>query len=153
MTMSATLLQYLDQQGIPYDLLPHRYTITSMNAASAAHIPAAEIAKPVILRDNDGFLMAVIPAHEHVKIHEINRILGRNLGLATEKELSPLFSDCDVGAIPPVGQAFGIETIVDDCLGQCPELYLEAGDHEDFIHLSSSAYRKLMSQVPHAKIC
>jgi Ala-tRNA(Pro) deacylase len=152
MTISATLQQYLSKQGIPYELVPHPHTVTSMNAASAARVSAAKIAKPVILEDENGYLMAVVPAHHHVKISEVNKVLGRKMGLATEPELGTLFSDCELGAVPPVGQAFGMETIVDDCLGECPDLYLEAGDHEDFIHLQAAAYRKLMSQVAHARI-
>jgi len=152
MAISVTLHQYLTQQGIDYELVPHRHTESSMNAASTAHIPAAEIAKPVILEDEVGYLMAVVPAHQHVRIREVNKLLGRKLGLATEQELIPLFTDCEEGAIPPVGQAFGMKTIVDDCLGECPDVYLEAGDHRDFIHLRGSSYRKLMSQAQHGKI-
>ena len=152
MNISTTVQNYLEQQGIEYDIVPHRRADSSMNAASAAHISAAMIAKPVILEDDQGYLMAVVPAHHHVKIHEINTMLGRKMGLATEDELQSLFADCETGAIPPLGQAYGMETIVDECLGECPEVYLEAGDHEDFIHLQSSSYQKLMSKVQHAKI-
>lgn len=152
MTMSNTLQQYLEQQGIRYELVTHRHTESSMNAAGSAHISAAKIAKPVILEDDTGYLMAVVPAHHHVKINVVNRILGRKMGLATEQELRPLFADCEEGAIPPVGQAYGMDTIVDDCLAECSDLYLEAGDHEDFIHLQAPAYRQLMAQVQHGKI-
>ena len=130
MAMSTTLKQYLTQQHITYDLVPHRHTESSMNAAGAAHISAAKIAKPVILEDENGYVMAVVPAHHHVRINKLNKVLGRKMGLATEQELKSLFLDCEVGAIPPIGQAYGIETIIDDCLGKCPDLYLEAGDHE-----------------------
>ena len=152
MSMSATLQQYFSQHGISYDIVPHRFTQTSMNAAGAAHISAAKIAKPVILQDEQGYIMAVVPAHHHVKIHKVNRVFGRSFGLATEQELKPLFTDCELGAIPPVGQAYGLQTIVDECLGECPDLYLEAGDHEDFIHLHASSFLRLMANVPHAKI-
>lgn len=152
MTMSATVQNYLNQQGIPYELVPHPHTETSMDAASASHLPAAKIAKPVILEDDDGYLMAVVPAHHHVQIRKVNELLNRNMGLATEQEIKTLFTDCAVGAIPPIGQAYGLETIFDECLGECPDLYLEAGDHEDFIHLKSDDYLRLMSQAPHANI-
>lgn len=152
MTISSTLKQFLEQQDIPYDLVPHRYTESSMNAASTAHIPAAEIAKPVILEDENGYLMAVVPAHQHVRINKVNQLLGRTMGLATEAELMSLFSDCEEGAIPPVGQAYGMETVIDDCLGDCPDIYMEAGDHCGFVHLQGSRYRQMMSRVHHGKI-
>jgi Ala-tRNA(Pro) deacylase len=152
MSISATLLQYLEQQGISYDLVPHRHTNSSMDAAGVAHVSAAKIAKPVILEDEQGYLMAVVPAHHHVRIGEVDKLLHRKMGLATESELKSLFADCENGAIPPVGQAYGMETIVADCLSECPDLYLEAGDHENFIHLHGDSYQQLMSQVPHADI-
>ena len=152
MSISVTVQNYLIQERIPYDLVPHPHTESSMDAAAAAHVSAAKIAKPVILEDDKGYLMAVVPAHHHVQINKVNKLLNRNMGLATEQEISTLFTDCEPGAIPPVGQAYGLETIFDECLGECPDLYLEAGDHEDFIHLKSDDYLRLMSQASHASI-
>ncbi|MCI0505936.1 MAG: YbaK/EbsC family protein [Gammaproteobacteria bacterium] len=153
MSISTTLQKFLAQQGIGYDIVPHRHTGTSMNAAGTAHVPAAKVAKSVILEDENGYLMAVVPADHHVKIGKLNRFLGRKMGLATETELKALFSDCEPGAIPPVGQAFGIDTIVDDSLNDCQDIYMEAGDHEDFIHLNGVSFRKLMRNAQHARIC
>ena len=153
MTMSPTLKKYLATQGIAYDIVPHRPTSTSINAASSAHVPANMVAKSVILEDESGYLMAVIPANQHVKIGKLNKLVGRHMGLATEDELRSLFSDCELGAIPPVGAAYGIETIVDDELSGCPDVYLEAGDHEDFIHLKGVSFRALMKNAQHASIC
>jgi Ala-tRNA(Pro) deacylase len=152
MSISTTVQNYLQQKGITYELIPHPHTETSLDAAGAAHVPAAKIAKPVILEDDKGYVMAVVPAHHHVQLSMVNHFLGRHMGLATEQEVKKLFTDCEEGAIPPIGQAYGMETIFDECLGDCPDLYLEAGDHEDFIHLDSKTYLKLMSHVPHGHI-
>jgi len=152
MTISVTLKNFLTQQGIDYEVLPHRYTDTSLNAASSAHIPAAELAKSVILEDENGYVMAVIPANHHVKIAQVNKFLGRKMGLATEPEIRSLFSDCEIGAIPPVGEAFGLDTIVDERLDDCADIYMEAGDHEDFIHLNGTSFRRLMQSAQHARI-
>lgn len=153
MTMARTLQQYLARRGIAYDVLPHRHTDTSINSAHSAHIPAERLAKPVILEDENGYLMAVIPANRHVQIGRLNRLLNRRMGLATEAELPALFSDCEPGAVPPLGDAYGIATIVDESLAACPDIYLEAGDHEDLIHLKGSAFKRLMDHSPHGRIC
>ncbi|HEY5601473.1 MAG TPA: YbaK/EbsC family protein [Gammaproteobacteria bacterium] len=153
MSISTILQKFLAQQGIGYDIVPHRHSDTSMNAATLAHISAAMVAKSVILEDENGYLMAVLPANHHIKIGMLNRFLGRKMGLATEPELKSLFSDCEPGAIPPVGQAFGIDTIVDESLDHCQDIYMEAGDHEEFIHLNGASFRRLMQNVPHARIC
>ncbi|MDZ7804568.1 YbaK/EbsC family protein [Thiohalophilus sp.] len=153
MAIALTLQTYLAHKGIAYDLLPHRHTDTSVNSANSAHIPPDRLAKSVILEDENGYVMAVIPANRHVRIGRLNQVLNRRMGLATEAELSPLFNDCDPGALPPLGDAYGIATVVDESLEECPEVYLEAGDHEDLIHLKGTAFRRLMRGSQHARIC
>jgi len=152
MPMTSTLQKYLADNGVAYDILTHRHTDNTMNTANAAHVPARQMAKPVVLEDEDGYIMAVVPANQHVKINKLNQCLGRKLGLATEPELTDLFSDCDVGAIPPVGYAYDIDTVVDDKLDLCHEVYMESGDHEDLIHITGASYQKLMKHALHARI-
>lgn len=153
MAMAATLQKYLAQNGIAYEILPHPYTATSMNTASAARVPSDKLAKPVILEDEQGYVMAVIPANRHVKLGELRNLLKRNIGLATESELKQLFPDCDIGAVPPLGQAYGMDTIVDDSLINATDIYFEAGDHEDVIHIKGAAFRRLMKNTPHGSLC
>lgn len=153
MAISPTLQKYLAEHAIAYELLPHSHTATSLNTATAAHIPETNMAKSVILEDENGYLMAVVPATEHVKIRELNQTLHRNMGLATEMELHDLFEDCEVGAIPPIGPAYGMETVVDDSLMQCNDVYFEAGDHEELVHIKGAAFRKLMQASLRANIC
>lgn len=153
MAMSLTLQQYLSQHAIAYEVLSHNPTSSSLNSASAAHVPASKLAKPIILEDDSGYVMAVIPATEHLKIGKLNQTLHRNMGLATEMELHALFTDCDTGAIPPVGQAFGVETVVDNSLMQCNDIYFEAGDHTALVHIKGSSFRKMMHKNLHADFC
>lgn len=153
MSMARTLQEYLAHKGIAYDILPHRHTDTSINSANSAHIPPDRLAKPVILEDENGYVMAVVPADRHVRIGRLNQVLHRHMGLATEAELPSLFADCDPGAVPPLGDAYGITTVVDESLDDCPDIYLEAGDHEDLIHLKGTAFRRLMRGSQHARIC
>lgn len=152
MAMAITLREFLAKEGIAYDILSHPYTSSSQNTAAVARVPADKIAKPVILEDDEGYLMAVIPATHHVKIGKLNHVVNRHMGLATEPELKDLFSDCVLGAIPPVGQAYGMETIVDDSLTNCSDIYFEGGDHQDLIHVKGKSFQKLMGNSQHANI-
>ena len=152
MAIALTLRKYLAENGVAYDTLPHTHTSSSMNSAQSAHIPGKNLAKSVILEDKEGYLMAVVPATEHVKIPKVNHALNRHMGIATESELKDLFFDCEWGAIPAVGKAYSMETIVDDKLDDCSDIYLEAGDHEELIHIKGSAFRRLMKHSQHATI-
>lgn len=153
MEMATTLIKYLAQHGIAYDRLSHRHSDSSINCAHAAHIPDDRLAKSVILEDAEGYLMAVIPANRHLKIGRLNKVLHRNMVLATEAELGPLFADCEAGAVPPFGQAYGMETLVDSGLDNCKDIYFEAGNHEELVRVKGADFRKLMKRNRHAALC
>lgn len=153
MDMANILATYLASNNLDYDMISHAHTVTALATARASNIPINAMAKSVILEDDQGYVMAVIPASQQVKIREINQLLNRHLGLATEAELASLFSDCDLGAIPPIGQAYGMTTIVDDGLDDCEDIYFEAGNHEDVVHVDCSTFNKLMGNSQHARIC
>ena len=151
MSIPTTLQQYLDQTGIKYDVLPHAYASTSLDTAEASGISGEKIAKSVILEDDKGYLMAVIPATHHIEFGRLDQQLHRHLGLATEKELSDLFTDCEFGAIPPVGQAYGMDVVLEDCLSDCPDIYFESGDHTDLIHMRGEDFQRLMRGAGHGQ--
>ena len=75
------------------------------------------------------------------------------MGLATETELADLFTDCEPGAIPPIGEAYGMTTVVDNNLDDCNDVYIEAGNHTDLLHISGNAFRQLVEHSRHASIC
>jgi len=153
MNIAPTLIRQLAQQGIAYDVKHHNYTNTSLNSAYSASVPTSQVVKSVLLEDDDGYVMALVPANLHVKINQLNIALNRNMKLASEHELRSLFIDCELGAIPPIGEAYGIETIVDYNFDDCSDVYIEAGNHTDLLHLSGSSFRKLMQSAQHANLC
>lgn len=153
MAIAITLQEYLDNSGVEYDVLPHAHTETSLNTAHKSHVPPEQVAKSVILEDEDGYIMAVIPASHHIELGQLSRQLERRLGLATEGELSNLFGDCDLGAIPPIGEAYHMEVIVEDSLEKSSDIYFEAGDHRDLIHVRGPAFLQLLGNARHGHFC
>ena len=101
-----------------YDVLTHPHTATSGESAQASHVPGTRLAKSVVLEDERGYVMVVLPASRHVDLGELHRQLNRDLGLATETELGTLFSDCEIGALPAIGPAYGLETVIDDAIAE-----------------------------------
>ncbi len=146
MSIAVTVLDYLDDHDVNYDVVTHTHTATSSESAQASHIPGRQLAKSVLLEDDGGYLMVVLPSDRKVNLGELHRVVRRNLGLATETELGGLFLDCEVGALPAVGPAYGIETIVDDAIAEQPDVYFEAGDHEQLIHVSAEDFNALLGE-------
>ncbi len=153
MKIAPTLVLTLSEHGIQYDTVRHRHADTSLNSAHAAHIPAMQMAKPVMLEDDQGFVMALVPANQHLKVAELNMFLNRNMALTSEGRLTGLFPDCEPGAIPPIGEAYGVETVVDYSFDDCDDIYMEAGNHKDLLHISGEDFRELMQSAHHASIC
>ncbi len=143
MAVAMTLQEYLDRWGVEYDVLRHRHS-SSLETAEAAHIPGAKLAKCVMTEDYRGYLMVVVPADHQVAFDLLDEALDRRLELATEEELEDLFSDCETGAIPPLGEAYGIDVALDESLANCDEVFFEAGNHNELIHLSGEDFRDLM---------
>ena len=119
MSIEITLQEYLDNENIVFDLVEHPYSRSSMESAESAHIPGNQLAKCVVLEDDEGFIMAVVPSTHRIDISILDRYLGRKLDLATEERLRELFYDCEVGAFPPIGGAYGAGMRVDDSLSVC----------------------------------
>lgn len=153
MNIAPTLAKQLASLDIAYDVIHHPYSDSNLNSANAAHIPSSKMVKPVIFEDDKGYVMALVPADRHVKIRELNMHMNRHMGLATESEIDQLFADCELGAIPPVGDAYGMQTVVDSHLDNCNNVYIEAGNHTDLLHLSGRSFKKLMANAQHASIC
>lgn len=149
MGVATTVSKYLARMNVSFDLIEHAHTPTSQHTAEAARVPGDEVAKAVLLRDKRGYVMAVLPATHRVDTHLLCGMLHRDLKLVDESEFGRVFTDCEPGAIPPLGEAYGIATVVDDDLLECADLYLEAGDHEHLLHLSRDQFRSLMAHVMH----
>ncbi|TCK17255.1 Ala-tRNA(Pro) deacylase [Thiogranum longum] len=149
MAMANRVVNYLLEQDVDFDLLDHPHSATSMESAQLAHISGDRIAKSVVLEDERGYLLVVVPASCRVDLGELHRLTRRNLGLATEYELGALFEDCEPGAVPPLGPAYDLETIVDETLAEQPDIYFEAGDHEQLVHVSGETFETLLGEAQH----
>ena len=149
MAIATRVTWFLERNGVEYDVLPHAHSESSREAAAAAHVPQERVAKCVLLEDERGYVMAVLPASERIEMSKLNHALQRELELATESELPGLFRDCALGAVPPLGAAYNIPTIVEDSLLSAPEVWFEAGDHEDLIHVRGAAFISLLAGSRH----
>ncbi len=144
MAVSMTLQEYLNRWGVEYEVLQHNHTSSSLETAEAAHIPGGKLAKCVMTEDYRGYLMVVVPADHHVEFDLLDEATERRLELATEPELVDIFDDCEPGAMPPLGEAYGIDVALDISLADCNDVYFEAGNHTELIHLRGEDFRDLM---------
>lgn len=155
MSIPTRLSTYLDQRGAVYEICPHARSRSSPETARAAHVPPHQLAKSVVVEDDDGTrLVAVVPGDRSVLLGPLARLLDRkHLRLSDEDDIASLFADCDRGAVPALGMAWGVETVVDDELEASDVVYLEAGDHERLLRLSRAQFHELMRDARHGHFC
>lgn len=144
MAIAMTLQEYLEELGIHYDLLTHSPADTSLETAESAHVPGDKLVKSVLLKDDQDYVMAVLPSTYNVQLSDLASKFHRHLELVPEAELASIFTDCEIGAIPPIGHAYAIDMIVDNKLLSCDDLYIEAGDHENLVHIGRDDFKQLI---------
>ena len=151
MRIAKGLRRFLDRESVPYELLPHPRTDTSNETAAVTGLAGASVAKAVVIDDRQRFMVAVIPATHRLELGTLHERLGQPVGLATEAEVRLLFEDCEDGAVPGLGQAYGLDVLVDDALLGLDDVYFEAGNHADLVHVTGDMFRGLMSTADHGE--
>jgi len=151
MSISKTLRKYLVAHEVKFKLITHSPTGSSMESAEQAHVSGDALAKGVLVKDDEGYLLVVVPSDYHVDLDLLQRFLNQPVELATEEEIGNLLPDCELGAVPPLGHAYGIKTIWDPktTLGKEKKVYFEAGDHEELVHVGGEDFKALLVGVRH----
>jgi Ala-tRNA(Pro) deacylase len=152
MAIAITLQEYLQNRDVDYEVIDHQRTDSTLRSSQAIRIKGDQMAKSVLLGDDESYLLAVVPASFRLRLREIERLTGRKLQLISEAEISEAFADCETGSIPPLGQVYGIETLLDRHLIAAPEIYFESGDHGKLIHMNSKTFLKLEEDALIAEI-
>ena len=142
------LKAYLDEARVKYVTISHSMAFTSQDIAASAHVSGKEFAKTVMIKINGQMAMAVLPASFHIDFDTLRRIFGTKfVTLATEAEFKDRFPDCELGAMPPFGNLYGMEVYVADAMTKNDEIAFNAGSHTELIRLNYTDYDRLVQ--PH----
>jgi Ala-tRNA(Pro) deacylase len=148
MPLSEPLRSFLDSHQVGFSLTTHPEAFTAREVAAAEHLPAREVAKTVVVFGDGAYHMIVIPASRLVDFHEVRDALGlAQARMATETELSKLFPDCELGAMPPLGPFYGLPVYLDGILASQDTIAFNAGTHRDVMHMRTAEFRRLV--LPH----
>jgi Ala-tRNA(Pro) deacylase len=138
------LKEYLDGQKVKYESVAHYETYTSQETAQSAHIPGGELAKTVMVKIGGKMAMAVLPASQKIDFALLNTAVGAQVELAGEKEFTDMFPDCEVGAMPPFGNLYGLEVYVSESLTRDKEIAFNAGSHIELVKLAYKDFAMLV---------
>ncbi|UCC99347.1 MAG: YbaK/EbsC family protein [Phycisphaerales bacterium] len=139
------VIEFLDKSAVHYEVSEHPPAFTAQQMAAAEHEPGKYVAKPVIIRADGKYLMCVLSACYKIDVAALKSQLGaKSVALAEEKEIGALFDDCDLGAEPPFGNLYDLQTIMDKALEKDDHITFQAGTHERAIRMGMDDYRKLV---------
>lgn len=151
MAIARTIEQYLMQHRAAYELLSRPHAGPAYPCLSAAHAPEERVAKAALLEDERGLLVALLPSNRDLDLSALSRGLQRNLTWSTEARAAMVFADCAPGVVPVLSPAYGIETVLDETLSAQPDVYFDAGDRQELVHLSRDQFLALLDGTRHGR--
>ena len=145
------LQSYLDESGVHYHLSYHPAAYTAQDLAAAEHIPGRRVVKHVLVQADGHFVLCALPAPYKIDLQELRAQLEcASVQLADEHHLASLFPDCQLGTVPPLGPAYGLQTLIEESLLKLDQVTFQAGSHDAAITLSLADYRRLsQAEVAH----
>lgn len=152
MTMARRIESHLARMGVDYELVMHPYSVSSLQSARKAHLSANDVIKSVVTHDGDCYCLCIMPASHRLMLTWLNEHMHGDFRLVCENELSKYFDDCELGAIPALGQVYGMPVIWDQSLAHRNHFYFESGDHEHLIHINKAVFMELMGGQEHTII-
>ncbi|MFQ5881218.1 MAG: aminoacyl-tRNA deacylase [Candidatus Methylomirabilales bacterium] len=143
--MIRRLQEFLEQQGVTYQVNRHAEAYTAQEVAAKSHVSGRYLAKVVIVKRGEGFVMTVLPAACRVSLDRLKEILAsEEVALAKEAEFVKLFPDCEPGAMPPFGNLYAVEVYVDEEIAARPEIVFQGGTHRELVTVAYRDFARLV---------
>ncbi len=131
------LKEFLETHNIKYVTISHSQAFTAQEIAATSHIPGRQLAKTVMVKIDGTMAMAVLPASHRVDFDQLKKATGaKRVELATEQEFKDLFPECEIGAMPPFGNLYGMQVFVAGSLAEAADMAFNAGSHTELIKVS-----------------
>lgn len=142
---ASRLREYLDTHQVKYLTIEHSPAYTAQEIAAVSHIPGRELAKSVIVKLDGKIVMTVLPASRRINFNRLKQATGaKRIELASEQEFEELFPDCQLGAMPPFGNLYGMDVFVDESLVDDEEIAFNACNHHELIRLPFEDFKNLV---------
>lgn len=139
------LKEYLDEHDIKYVSIRHSPAYTAQEVAASGHVPGRELAKTVIVRLDGELAMVAVPASEKVDLDRLKQASGAaQAEIAAETEFQERFPGCELGAMPPFGNLFGMDVYVSETLTADDEIAFSAGSHSELLRLAYRDFERLV---------
>jgi Ala-tRNA(Pro) deacylase len=149
MAVIDRLRRFLDAEGVAYATTSHAEAFTAQQVAVAAHVGTRQMAKVVAVgEEGGGHLMVVLPASCRLDLAALRHAAGRGrLSLVREGDMGRLFPDCETGAMPPLGNLYGMSVFIDACFQHDADIVFPAGNHHEVVRMPYAEYVRLVRPI------
>lgn len=140
--------EYLHSRKVPFELMLHQPAPSASRLAQTIHVPGRHVAKTVLVRADEKFVLTVLPATHRVDLDRLAAVLGASeVRLATEDEVEQVFNNCERGALPPFGRLYGLKTLVDTSLARGSELVFEGNLRHEGLRMRYRDYEAIEAPI------
>ena len=145
---AAKLKEYLDANSVKYVTIKHSLAYTAQEVAASAHVRGRDMAKSVVVKADGALALVVVPAAQKVDVDRVREVAGaKKVEIATEWDFRNAFPECDLGAMPPFGNLYGMKVYVDPRLAADEEIAFNAGTHTEVMRLPYADFERLVKPV------
>lgn len=134
---------YLKRAGIAYDLVPHDTTDSLQQAALQSGIKPEQVARAVLMGDEEGLLLAVLPLSNVINFAQLFALARRRLEPVERAAAQYVFTGCELGTVPPLARPFNLDALLDESLLELEHVYIEPGSHKALLRLDGKDFAKL----------
>lgn len=146
--VSKELKKYLEKSKVGFEEMSHKEAFTSQQVAQAQHVPGDSVVKVVVVKHGDEFGLLALPATHRVELSKLKSVFpNEEIRLATEYEIGSLFPDCQLGAMPPFGNLYKVETWADDSLTKTENIIFQSGDHSSTIKMKLEDWERIVKPM------
>jgi Ala-tRNA(Pro) deacylase len=148
MAKISDLLRYLQSNKVEFHVLEHDPAFSAHDVAAVTHVPESEMAKAILIKIDEHYWMAVLRSDQRINPQLIRRVFGAKIvHLAHEEELGILFPDCQIGAMPPFGNLYGLPVMIEESLADDEEIVFNACTHTKVIRMRFKDFKRLAKPV------
>jgi Ala-tRNA(Pro) deacylase len=148
MSISRRLKEYLEHNKVAYRCIHHAPAFTAQDVAASEHVPGREVAKTVVVKIDDNYVLVVLPATMKIDLPTLREVMPFDqVAIATESEFERLFPDSEPGAMPPFGNLYGLGVFVDRSLENNKEIVFNAGTHIETVRMKYADFERLVEPV------
>ncbi|MFH0791684.1 MAG: YbaK/EbsC family protein [bacterium] len=144
--------------GSKYKLINHRTVYTAYDKATTLKVKPDMIVKTLAVKADKEIYIVAIPGNRNLDIirlkKELNVLRKKNkekifqkIDFLKEGIIKQSFKEIKVGAIPPFGSLWKLNTVIDKPLLRQKKLLISAGNYEESLEISPTELKKIVPDI------